>query len=155
MLRRPQMIDGLMDIIKDSKLILPDRRWTLMYDCPQMQYSREMANMEMLAKKKQNARILREEVIETARDTNVNVPDVNHVAEAMQRMNAMGTAQREQQESLNRMNMQQQAQQAQESRAVLERKAAEMNAQRTRDRMAAEVTRVHTHAMHEDLRSRQ
>ena len=72
MRREQQMPDGLAAIIKDSKLKLPDRRHTFMYDSPAIQNSREMANMEMISKKQQNARILREEVIETAQDTNTH-----------------------------------------------------------------------------------
>ena len=155
MRREQQMPDGLAAIIKDSKLKLPDRRHTFMYDSPAIQNSREMANMEMISKKQQNARILREEVIETAQDTNTHTPDVGHLAAALQQMNAMGAAQAQQQENFNRINAQEQARQAAESRAMLERMAAEMTAQRSKDRVAEDVTRLHRDAMHTDARLRQ
>ena len=51
MLRVQQMPDGLADIIKDYKLKLPNRRSITLYNSIEMQNSRELANMEMLAKK--------------------------------------------------------------------------------------------------------
>jgi len=155
MLKRPQMVDGLEDIVKDYKLKLPNRQWTQMWNSPQFQFDRDMTNMEMLAKKQQNARILHEEVIETARDTNTNFPDVNHIAQAIQGMTAMGAAQQQAQDALHRANAQQQAQQAQETRAMLQQMAAEMVAQRSRDKIADEVSRLHQDAMFADIRSRQ
>ena len=154
MLRVQQMPDGLADIIKDYKLKLPSRREAVLNDSIEMQNSRELANMEMLAKKQQNGRILREEVIETSRDTGSNFPDTAHIAAVMQGMNSMGEAQRQQQESLNKMTMMARAQEAAESRAMLERLAAEMTAQRSKDRVAATVTQAHTDAMFADISMR-
>ncbi len=90
MTKRPQMIDGGENIIKDSKLKLPSYQYTVLFNSPQFQVDRDVANMEMLAKKHQDARVLHEEVIETARDTGTNFHDVHNVAEAIRDMTNMG-----------------------------------------------------------------
>ena len=47
--RVPQMVDGLREIIKDSKITLPDRKYLFMYQSPEMQNFREMGMMEAVA----------------------------------------------------------------------------------------------------------
>ena len=78
----------------------------VLFNSPKFQYDRDVANMEALSKRQQNGRILHEEVIETAGDTGANFHDVNHVAQAMQEMTAMGAASWQLQENLGRTNMQ-------------------------------------------------
>ncbi len=80
MRRKPQMVDGLQEIIRDAKLKLPDRRYLFMYNTPEMQIMREMGSLELVAKKQQDHRVMREEVLEAAGDTDGNVPDIAHVA---------------------------------------------------------------------------
>ncbi len=61
--RVPQMVDGLNDIIKDSKIKFPDRKYLFMYQSPEMQNFREMGAMDEVAKKQQDHRLLREGVL--------------------------------------------------------------------------------------------
>ncbi len=81
--RVPQMVDGLNDIIEDSKLELPGRGCLFMYKNPEMQNFREIGAMDKVAKKQQDHRILMEEVLETARESGRKVPDISHVAAAV------------------------------------------------------------------------
>ncbi len=54
-----------------------------MHQSEEMQRFREMGEMEEVARKQQDHRILREEVIETAGEGGGNVADLGHVAEAV------------------------------------------------------------------------
>ncbi len=69
-----------------------------MYQSPVMQKFREMGAMEDVAKKQQDHRILREEVLETARETGGNVPDISHVSAAVSQQANMTEALRQQME---------------------------------------------------------
>ncbi len=62
------MVDGLQDIIKDSKINLPNHTYLFMCKSPEMHNVREMGQVEVVAKRQHDHRILREEVLETARE---------------------------------------------------------------------------------------
>jgi vacuolar-type H+-ATPase subunit I/STV1 len=148
--RVPQMVDGLNDIIKDSKLKLPDRKWHFMYQSPEMQNFREMGAMEEVAKKQQEHRILREEVLETARETGGNVPDISHVAAAVTHQANMTEALRQQMEGLNASTRREQEGMRQEAARELERLAVAQRAEANRSRIAEEVALRHRDAMAAD-----
>jgi uncharacterized membrane protein YqiK len=141
------MVDGLNDIIKDSKITLPDRRYLFMYNSPQMDNFRKMGMMEAAAKRQQDHRILREEVLEQASKSGGSVPDIAHVTAAMSQQLGMTEALREQMEGLAASARREQEGKRLEAEREMERFAAAQRAEAERARIAAEVARVHVDGM--------
>jgi hypothetical protein len=148
--RELQMIDGLNDIIKDSKIKFPDRKYLFMYQSPEMQNFREMGAMEEVAKKQQDHRILREEVLETARETGGNVPDISHVTAAVTRQANMAEALRQQLETLAASTKRDQEGMRIEAAKEMERLAVAQRAEANRARIAEEVATKHRDLMAAD-----
>ncbi len=144
------MVDGLNDIIKDSKIKFPDRKYLFMYQSPEMQNFREMGQMDEIAKKQQDHRILREEVLETARETGGNVPDISHVSAAVSQQANMTEALRQQMEGLAASTKREQEGQRVETAREMERLAVAQRAEANRARIAEEVATAHRDAMAAD-----
>jgi len=144
------MVDGLNDIVKDLKIKLPDRKYLFMYQSPEMQNFREMGDLDAVARRKQDHRILREEVIETAREQGGNVPDIGHVAAAVTQQGNMAEALRQPMEGLAETVRWEPDGMRREAAREMEGLAAAAKAEANRVRIAEDVAKAHMDGMAAD-----
>ena len=145
------MVQGLEDIAKDFRMKLPDRTSLFLFNSIPVQGFREMGDLDVIAKKQQDHRILQEEVLEQAREQGGNVPDLSHVTNELTRQAGMANALRQQMDGLAASAKQEEEGRRAEALQEAERVAAARRAEEEKQRIAREVTQVHMDGMAADI----
>ena len=95
MRHRPTIFDAEEVIRKDYPLKLPDRRYITMFNSPEItQFSGVEEGMNEEAERRHAAATERIEIQHTARNMEVSVPGMEHVAAELQRQFVMGQLQK-------------------------------------------------------------
>jgi len=93
MRHRPTIFDAEEVIRRDYPLKLPDRRYISIFNSPEIsQFRGVQEGLDDEAERRHNAQAERIEIQQTARQMEVNVPGLEHVASELQRQNQASTA---------------------------------------------------------------